>query len=156
MSAAKLLYVFCQLHIIKIQRPGRITLQLIGAATFFSLPKLTEVLDELPVDTELHVDFTRLTYIDHASLDLLMKWEEQYKTQGGSLTIDWGLIQAKFDSTSIEAPQQMVQFPDPLPSQSEISAIEPGGQANLKIPRRTTKFQCGKPQEIQYPQFFGI
>lgn len=98
LSAAKLLYVFCQLRIIKNQSLGRITLQLVGAATFFSLPKLTEVLDELPVDTELHVDFSRLTYIDHASLDLLMKWEEQYKGQGGTLTIDWGLLQAKFNS----------------------------------------------------------
>lgn len=98
MSAAKLLYVFCKLDILKTQTNGRIKLQLIGAATFFSLPKLADSLDELPVDTELHVDFSRLTYIDHASLDLLMKWEEQYKSQGGTLTIDWGLLQAKFDT----------------------------------------------------------
>jgi MFS superfamily sulfate permease-like transporter len=104
LSAVKLLYVFCQLRIVRTQSQGRITLQLVGAATFFSLPKLAEVLDELPVDTELHVDFSRLTYIDHASLDLLMKWEEQYKTQGGTLTIDWGLLQAKFDSTPSPIP----------------------------------------------------
>lgn len=104
LSAVKLLYVFCQLNIIKDQHHGRITLQLVGAATFLSLPKLAEVLDELPVDTELHVDFSRLTYIDHASLDLLMKWEAQYKTQGGTLTIDWGLLQAKFNSLAAPVP----------------------------------------------------
>ncbi len=96
MCAAELLYVFCKLDILKTRTNGCITLQLIGAATFLSLPKLADILDELPVDTELHVDFSRLTYIDHASLDLLMKWEEQFKCQGGTLTIDWGLLQAKF------------------------------------------------------------
>jgi MFS superfamily sulfate permease-like transporter len=100
MSAAKLLYVFCKLDIVKAQTNGCITLQLIGAATFLSLPNLADLLDDLPVNTELHVDFSRLTYIDHASLDLLMKWQEQYKNQGGTLTIDWGSLQAKFDAVS--------------------------------------------------------
>lgn len=99
-NAAKLLYVFCKLDIHKTKINGRITLQLVGAATFLSLPKLADVLDDLPVDTELHVDFSHLTYIDHASLDLLMKWEEEFKHQGGTLTIDWGLLQAKFNTKS--------------------------------------------------------
>ncbi len=101
LSAAKLLYVFCRLDIVKTHSHGRTTLELIGAATFLSLPKLAEVLDELPADTELHVDFSRLSYLDHASFDILIKWEEQYKAQGGSLTIDWGLLQAKFRSDHV-------------------------------------------------------
>ncbi len=100
LSAIKLLYVFCKLDIQKAMVDGRITLKLVGAATFFSLPKLADVLEELPTDAELHVDFSRVTYIDHASLDLLMKWEEQYKSQGGTLTIDWGLVQARFNSST--------------------------------------------------------
>ncbi len=99
MSAVKLLYVFCKLDIHKAILDGKITLTLVGAATFLSLPKLADELEGLPTDTELHVDFSRVTYIDHASLDLLMKWEEQYKSQGGTLTIDWGLVQARFNST---------------------------------------------------------
>lgn len=98
LSAAKLLFVFCRLRVVKTTDNGRITLQLIGAATFLSLPKLVEVLDELPANTELHVDFSGLTYLDHASLDLLIKWEEQYKNQGGTLSIDWGVLQAKFQN----------------------------------------------------------
>ncbi len=100
LSAIKLLYVFCKLDIQKAMVDGKITLKLVGAATFFSLPKLADALEDLPTDTELHVDFSRLTYIDHASLDMLMKWEEQYKSQGGTLTIDWGLVQARFNSTA--------------------------------------------------------
>lgn len=96
LNALKLLYVFCKLDIHKTIADGRITLKLVGAATFFSLPKLADALESLPADTELHVDFSRLTYIDHASLDMLMNWEEQYKSQGGTLTIDWGVLQARF------------------------------------------------------------
>ncbi len=99
MSTVKLLYDFCKLDIHKAIVDGKITLTLVGAATFLSLPKLADELEGLPTDTELHVDFSRVTYIDHASLDLLMKWEEQYKSQGGTLTIDWGLVQARFNST---------------------------------------------------------
>jgi MFS superfamily sulfate permease-like transporter len=102
MSAVNLLYVFCKLDIQKTIVDGRITLKLIGAATFFSLPKLADALEALPTDTELHVDFSRVTYIDHASLDLLMKWEEQYKSQGGTLTIDWGLVQARFNAAAAD------------------------------------------------------
>lgn len=99
-SAIKLLYVFCKLDIHKEVVDGKITLTLVGAATFLSLPKLADELEAVPTDTELHVDFSRVTYIDHASLDLLMKWEEQYKSQGGTLTIDWGVVQARFNSPS--------------------------------------------------------
>lgn len=106
MNAAKLLYVFCKLDIQKLVVDGKITLKLVGAATFFSLPKLGDVLEALPTDTELHVDFSQVTYIDHASLDLLMKWEEQFKSHGGSLTIDWGLVQARFNSAAAALPEK--------------------------------------------------
>lgn len=106
MSAVKLLYVFCKLDIQKTIVDGRITLKLVGAATFFSLPKLADALEALPTDTELHADFSRVTYIDHASLDLLMKWEEQYKSQGGTLTIDWGLVQARFNAAAADLPER--------------------------------------------------
>lgn len=108
LCAIKLLYVFCKLEIQKTTIDGKITLKLIGAATFLSLPKLADALEELPTDTELHVDFAHLTYIDHACLDLLMKWEEQYKSQGGTLTIDWGLVQARFNSSAATKPEEPV------------------------------------------------
>lgn len=96
LSALKLLYVFCKLDIIREQVDGRTTLRLVGAATFLSLPKVAAELENLPAATDLHVDFSELTYIDHACLDLLINWENQYKNQGGTLSIDWGLLQAKF------------------------------------------------------------
>lgn len=110
MSAVKLLYVFCKLDIHKTIIGGRTTLKLVGAATFFSLPKLADELEALPTDTELHVDFSQVTYVDHASLDLLMKWEEQYKSQGGTLTIDWGMVQARFNRASTMLPEKNRQL----------------------------------------------
>ncbi|MBX9573703.1 MAG: SulP family inorganic anion transporter [Candidatus Obscuribacterales bacterium] len=111
MSAIKLLYDFCKLDIHKTIADGKITLELVGAATFFSLPKLADALEALPTDTELHVDFSHVTYIDHASLDLLMKWEEQYKSQGGTLTIDWGVVQARFNSRPGKLVDEGVKVP---------------------------------------------
>ncbi len=113
MSAIKLLYVFGKLDIKKTIVDGKITLKLVGAATFLSLPKLADELESLPTDAELHVDFSRVSYIDHASLDLLMKWEEQYKSQGGTLTIDWGLVQARFNSTPANSAAEQASEKDP-------------------------------------------
>lgn len=98
LSVAKLLYVFSHLHIgvTRSCETEAVQLQLEGAATFFSLPKLASVLESLPHDTELHVNFEKLRHIDHACLDLLMNWEKQHEEQGGKLVIDWGDLHAIF------------------------------------------------------------
>jgi hypothetical protein len=38
----------------------------------------------------------RLSYIDHACLELLMSWEKQHEATGGSLVMDWESLHAKF------------------------------------------------------------
>ncbi len=96
LSTLKLLYVFCRLHITKDELNGQTTLKFVGAATFFSLPKISAALERVPPDTDLRVDFSQLTYIDHACLDMLLNWGQQYQEQGGTLAIDWGGLQAKF------------------------------------------------------------
>ncbi|MGH0033845.1 MAG: SulP family inorganic anion transporter [Myxococcota bacterium] len=75
---------------------ARCILHLDGAATILRLPTLARALEEVPAGAELHVNFEDLGYIDHACLDLLMSWEKQHATSGGSLTIDWAAIQARF------------------------------------------------------------
>ena len=47
-------------------------------------------------DRELHVQFDRLHYIDHACLELLIDREHQTKAAGGSVTLDWKLLEARF------------------------------------------------------------
>ncbi|MBZ0185058.1 MAG: SulP family inorganic anion transporter [Candidatus Obscuribacterales bacterium] len=97
LTTAKLLYLFSHLDILmKTPNPNQTVIYLRGAATFLSLPKLANTLEMVPVNTELHVHFEDLDYIDHACLDLLMDWDVQHRAQGGSLVIDWGTLGAMF------------------------------------------------------------
>jgi MFS superfamily sulfate permease-like transporter len=98
LSAIKLLYVFSHLRTTTEMEPGsnRVVLSLEGAATFLRLPLLASKLEQVPPSAELHVDFERLEYIDHACLDLLMNWAKQHEATGGSLVLDWDSLHANF------------------------------------------------------------
>jgi MFS superfamily sulfate permease-like transporter len=102
LSAVKLLYTFSHLAI-RLEEDaerGRTVMHLEGAATFIRLPKLAAALEKVPATTELHVHMERLSYIDHACLDLLMNWEKQHEATGGSLVIDWDSLTARFHGSS--------------------------------------------------------
>lgn len=97
LTIAKLLYMFSHLEIRRESLSDEQTiLHLKGAATFLNLPRLADTLESVPPNTELHVHFEELDYIDHASLDLVMAWEQQHKATGGSLVIDWGTLGSMF------------------------------------------------------------
>lgn len=98
LSGIKLLYSFSHLKIEYTAEPEarRATLLLNGAATFLKLPMLAARLDNVPHDVELHVDMRRLTYIDHACLDLLTSWARQHESTGGRLVIDWEQMHKSF------------------------------------------------------------
>lgn len=113
LAAVKLLYTFSHLEI-KLEpdpaKPQRIFLRLNGAATFIRLPSLASRLEEVSPAAELHVDFEKLAYIDHACLDLLMNWAKQHQSLGGRLVIDWASLHGRFrgptkpNATDVEAP----------------------------------------------------
>ncbi len=67
----------------------RTTLRLRGAATFLRLSDLSDVLDAVPADRELHVHFDHLDTLDHSILELLKSWEVQHRAKGGDVIIDW-------------------------------------------------------------------
>jgi MFS superfamily sulfate permease-like transporter len=98
LSAIKLLHTFSHLNVdLNVKRDeGKAYLSIDGAATFIRLPILAAVLEEVPGDAELHVDFKHLNYIDHACLDLLVNWEKQHEATGGTLVIDWDTLHASF------------------------------------------------------------
>ena len=98
LAVVRLLYRFTHLaiRVEKDAERNRTNLYLEGAATFLRLPKLAQALQAIPPDTELHVHFEELGHIDHACLDLLMKWEKQHEATGGSLVMDWESLTAKF------------------------------------------------------------
>lgn len=103
MAVIKLLSTFSRLETrleTDTQR-GRSVLYLEGAATFIRLPKLAAALEVVQPNTELHVHFEGLTYIDHACLDLLINWGKQHEATGGSLIIDWESLTTRFRTPAI-------------------------------------------------------
>jgi MFS superfamily sulfate permease-like transporter len=106
LSLAKLVWRFSHLQIILRPDDARTILDLQGAATFLRLPKLAETLESVPPDTELHVHFERLTYIDHACLDLLMSWGRRHESIGGSLVLDWDSLTARVHGANEDAPAE--------------------------------------------------
>lgn len=100
LSALKLLITFGHLEVRVEEHPEKIRsyLHLEGAATFLRLPKIVEILDTVSANTELHVRFDHLSYIDHACLNLLLAWQKRHEATGGTLVIDWETLRAKFRS----------------------------------------------------------
>lgn len=98
LSIAKLLYDFSHLDIRVEREPSgeKTSMYLSGAATFLSLPRLAQTIEDVGHATELHVHLEELDYIDHACLELIMSWDKQHRAQGGSLVIDWGTLGAMF------------------------------------------------------------
>ncbi len=98
LSAMKLLHAFSHLNVqLDVDKENqKAVLKLKGAATFIRLPLLASELERVPHNVELHVDFEYLSHIDHACLDLLMNWEKQHESTGGTLVIDWDTLHANF------------------------------------------------------------
>ncbi len=97
LSVGKLVYMFSHLEIRTVMNSENQTaVHLRGAATFLNLPRLAEALESVPPNTELHVHLEELDYVDHASLEMIMTWEQQHKATGGLLVIDWGTLGSMF------------------------------------------------------------
>jgi MFS superfamily sulfate permease-like transporter len=71
-------------------------LHLSGSATFLRLADLAETLEGIRPDRELHVHFDDLDYVDHAVLELFRNWEEQHRSQGGDVVLDWDIFEQRY------------------------------------------------------------
>ncbi len=91
LALAKLIYTFAHIKIDaqEDQKGKRVDIILHGSCTFLSIPQLAAALEKISAGYEVHVHVEHLSYIDHACLDHLAGWEEQYKTSGGSLHVEW-------------------------------------------------------------------
>ncbi len=97
LAGLKLLNAFAQLHT-RLEPVGedRVRLHLSGAATFVRLPGLARALERVPAGAVLEIEDSRLSYIDHACLDLLRNWSRQHETTGGRVEADWARLKQKF------------------------------------------------------------
>lgn len=91
LSVLAILTVTTSLHI-EVDPPceeGRRDIHLVGKATFLKIPLLAKELDKLDSKKEYHLYFDKLTYIDHACLELLSDWGKQTQSKGGKLIVEW-------------------------------------------------------------------
>lgn len=120
LSIAKLLYMFSHLEVrTAINSEEQTVLYLRGAATFLNLPRLADALEAVPPNTELHVHLEELDYVDHASLEMIMAWEQQHKATGGSLVIDWGTLGSMFRDRRRTARKEANESTSPEPQELE-------------------------------------
>ncbi len=98
LSALRLLHAFSQLRIHTEEFPEerRTVIRLEGAATFIRLPHLATALEQVQPNAHLEVHLEKLNFIDHACFELIMNWEKQHEATGGTLSIDWGVLKARF------------------------------------------------------------
>jgi MFS superfamily sulfate permease-like transporter len=99
LAVLKLLYTFTHLRIRSewSQDGRRIDYHMEGAATFIALPKLAAALESVPAGTELHLHFEKLTYIDHACLDLIHNWRVQHQEAGNVVVVEWEELRQRYE-----------------------------------------------------------
>jgi MFS superfamily sulfate permease-like transporter len=94
-----LLRLFQQINHIKIsitRDEHNIEVDLEGAANFVTIPKLADSLDALEAGKTVHVFFDNCQYMDHSCIDYLLSWEEQYRSQGGTVELQLHTITDRF------------------------------------------------------------
>ena len=70
-------------------------LQLTGAATFVTLPKLSNALDAVSKDRKLTLDFKRVPAIDHTVAEMLGEWIKRRRAGGMTIELDGHPAQLK-------------------------------------------------------------
>ncbi len=90
--------------------------ELRGAATMLRLPLLTRTLNRLPIASDVHVDMTGLSRVDHRCIKSMMAWAERHRRSGGSLTVEWGPVHVDFKMEAIKGGRAHTDAPpiDPI------------------------------------------
>jgi MFS superfamily sulfate permease-like transporter len=113
-ATLKLVYTFSRLDIAMKhdEQANRIDLSMTGSATFFSIPKLSSMLESSPFGSEVHLHVEKLDYIDHACLEMLSSWEKLHASTGGKLIVEWSDLVERYgrraeDPAKTEIPNLM-------------------------------------------------
>lgn len=64
-----------------------VRLELEGAATFLGLTRLTNALEQVPVEKPVHVDMDRVHAMDHTTAEMLTEWLARRRQRGHEVTV---------------------------------------------------------------------
>ncbi|MEM6586193.1 MAG: SulP family inorganic anion transporter, partial [Pseudomonadota bacterium] len=111
LATLKLVYTFSHLQIKTThdEANNRMDIWMTGSATFFSIPQLSHTLETLPRGSEVHIHVEQLDYIDHACLEMLSSWENQHRSTGGSLTVEWNDLVQRYARRSSDPENAKIQ-----------------------------------------------
>ncbi|MCS6884896.1 MAG: SulP family inorganic anion transporter [Acidobacteriota bacterium] len=118
LTVYKLLYTFSHIQIAVEKKSDSVyVVRLDGAATFLCIPKLAAVLESLPVG-EIHIQVERLSFIDHACLDMLSNFQKLYEAKGGTMYLELEQLHMTYHSArpstrKAATPTADVEVPSP-------------------------------------------
>jgi MFS superfamily sulfate permease-like transporter len=98
LALLKLLYTFAHLEVrLHTDQATQTTMvELNGSATFVKLPRLAAALESIPAGMNVRFDIDRLSYIDHACLDLIANWRKQHLAREGQVELPWDDLQRRY------------------------------------------------------------
>ena len=118
LSALLLMYRVSHLEFTVTDHGGRVDVDVVGAATFMTLPQFSEAFDYLPKEREIHLHIEHLTFIDHSCVDRIGIFKEAYESNGGVVIVEWDDLVGRYKKGF-----KMGQAPDRSPTSG---AVEPG------------------------------
>ena len=119
LSTARLVWSLAHLDINREEKDGRIDLHFQGSATFVALPRLAEVLEDIPAGATLHVHCEELDFIDHACLDFLTAFEKRHEEAGGEVVLQWHSLMSRNVKGGVRAADRASRFSNPPPIPDE-------------------------------------
>ncbi len=75
---------------------GNLDLHIEGSATFLRIPIITAALDAIPAGSTVHLKTDKLTYIDHACLDLVQDWISHQARHQLEIVVDRESLERKY------------------------------------------------------------
>ncbi len=84
------------------QSDSAIDVRLSGAATFLSLPKLSDAFSRLSRGKTVKIHLDNLLFLDHACLETVEEFQRLYRRQGGTVDIEVGQLKELSDGTKLQ------------------------------------------------------
>ena len=90
LAVSRTVYSLCHLDV-RVDEVGTeyIEINLSGAATFISLPKISSQLEHIEKGRTVRIHLDKLLFLDHACLETLKEFQRLYERQGGKVEMEW-------------------------------------------------------------------